>query len=341
MLLSAAAVSAYLGDTRRAEILLQELRRDEGRIIIAGIATYWVGSIDQSLGLLQETLGRFDEAERYFASAAAVAGRAGARLIEAHTLCDRARVLRKLQTTEGKILAKELVERADATYQALGVVREGSTVTLPESPVSDVNEQQPSFVNRFLRNDRLWHLEYEGIPADLPDSKGLAYLQRLLAIPDEDVHVVELIVPDRSVEGSWESGRRGKHSDTSSSRISEARIEVLDAQARAAYRERLRDLEILLGEAERDNDLARLESLGTEREQVESELRAAFGLAGRPRSLGDPTERARKAVYNRIRSSIRRIEREHPALGRHLDRSIRTGTTCSYRPDRPTAWSLE
>ena len=38
---------------------------------------------------------------------------------------------------------------------------------------------------------------------------------------------------------------------------------------------------------------------------------------------------------------IRRIEREHPALGRHLGRSVRTGTTCCYRPDRPTEWLLD
>jgi hypothetical protein len=100
----------------------------------------------------------------------------------------------------------------------------------------------------------------------------------------------------------------------------------------------LQDLGSLLAEAERDNDLARQTALGQERELIESELRKAFGLSGRPRSMGDPTERARKAVYNRVRASIERIAREHSALGRHLRQSIRTGTTCSYRPDRPIVW---
>ena len=70
------------------------------------------------------------------------------------------------------------------------------------------------------------------------------------------------------------------------------------------------------------------------------ELAAAFGLGGRARKTGDPTERARKAVTERIRAAIDRAEEAHPALGRHLRNSINTGTFCSYRPETPVEWSL-
>ena len=43
-------------------------------------------------------------------------------------------------------------------------------------------------------------------------------------------------------------------------------------------------------------------------------------------------ERARKAVTARIRDAIRRIGAAHPDLGAHLDRTVRTGTTCRYDP---------
>src|SRR5690606_20919426 len=67
-------------------------------------------------------------------------------------------------------------------------------------------------------------------------------------------------------------------------------------------------------------------------------LRASLGLGGRPRRAGDPVERARKSVYNRIRTASARIERDLPVLARHLRTCVRTGTTCCYAPDRSLAW---
>jgi hypothetical protein len=45
-------------------------------------------------------------------------------------------------------------------------------------------------------------------------------------------------------------------------------------------------------------------------------------------------------VTARIRDAIRRIGDAHPELGRHLGRSVRTGTFCVYEPDQPVHWSL-
>jgi hypothetical protein len=66
----------------------------------------------------------------------------------------------------------------------------------------------------------------------------------------------------------------------------------------------------------------------------------AVGLGGRARRLGDQTERARKAVSARIHDAIARIDRAHPALGRHLHQTVVTGTFCSYTPAAPTQWRL-
>jgi hypothetical protein len=48
----------------------------------------------------------------------------------------------------------------------------------------------------------------------------------------------------------------------------------------------------------------------------------------------------RKAVGNRIRQAVGRIEQVHPELGRHLRVSVRTGTFCRYEPDRTVRWRL-
>jgi hypothetical protein len=63
-----------------------------------------------------------------------------------------------------------------------------------------------------------------------------------------------------------------------------------------------------------------------------------FGLGGRARRIGDPVERARKTVSTRIRRTIATIGRTHPELGRHLERSIDTGSWCAYRPAEPVDW---
>jgi len=70
------------------------------------------------------------------------------------------------------------------------------------------------------------------------------------------------------------------------------------------------------------------------------ELSAAYGLGGRTRKGADVGDRARKAVTSRIRESIDRIGKEHPALARHFENAIHTGTFCRYQPDRRLRWEL-
>lgn len=115
--------------------------------------------------------------------------------------------------------------------------------------------------------------------------------------------------------------------------------ELLDARARAEYRRRIVELEDDLADAEACADIARADRARAERDFIAAELRAALGLAGKPRKAGDPAERARKAVTGRIRLTIGRIGSDHPELARHLDNAVRTGTFCSYRPSEDILWA--
>jgi hypothetical protein len=115
---------------------------------------------------------------------------------------------------------------------------------------------------------------------------------------------------------------------------------ALDPRARAEYRARLAELHEDLEEAEAGSDAPRASAIREELDFIAGELASAFGLGGRARSPGHPAERARKAVTMRIRDAVARIARVHPALGRHLEKSIRTGTFCSYSPVPVPAWSL-
>jgi hypothetical protein len=116
--------------------------------------------------------------------------------------------------------------------------------------------------------------------------------------------------------------------------------DVIDATARRQYEQRIRDLQGEIDDAEANSDYERAYRHQVELDALIEHLTAAVGRGNRTRRGADTAERARSAVTHRVRTTIRQIERLHPSLGRHLDRSIRTGVFCSYQPERATVWSV-
>jgi TolB-like protein len=171
--------------------------------------------------------------------------------------------------------------------------------------------------NIFRKEGALWTVCFEHEVAHVPEVRGLQDISQLLARPAEEMHCVALA---------------GQPADTGRG------TEVLDEQARRAYRTRLRELESELTEAAAANDPGRAERLEEERERLLDEMRKATGLGGRNRKMGDAAERARSAVTWRIRNAIKKLEPAHPALARHLGHSIKTGVFCSYTPEKETRW---
>jgi len=111
--------------------------------------------------------------------------------------------------------------------------------------------------------------------------------------------------------------------------------DVLDARARAAYRQRLADLDEDIAEAGEWNDTGRASRLRAEKDFLVRELAAATGLGGRPRQLGSEPERARLNVTRAIRTAIARIREHAPGAAAHLDQAVRTGSRCCYAPPGP------
>ena len=113
---------------------------------------------------------------------------------------------------------------------------------------------------------------------------------------------------------------------------------VVDAAARTAYRRRVAEIDAALDAADASADTARSTSLTAERSLLVAELAAAVGLFGRARPTGSSAERARTTVTTRVKDALKRLDTTHPEAARHLRRSLRTGTFCSYDPDPPTRW---
>lgn len=167
------------------------------------------------------------------------------------------------------------------------------------------------------REGDVWLARFRGESVRLQPVKGFVDLAHLISRAPERVHCLELA--NRPIPGDRAD-------------------RVLDAQARRALEQRVRDLQDELDQARENHDIGHAERAQEELERVAQALSSALGIGGRSRVLGSAVEKARSAVTWRIRSAIEKVATSHPALGRHLASSIRTGTYCAYEPESPVRW---
>lgn len=158
----------------------------------------------------------------------------------------------------------------------------------------------------------------EATRTELPDLVGLRYLSRLLDYPGREFAATEL---------------RGAVAV-------DAGYELLDDVAVTAYRQRVRDIDEAIDDAEAAGDFGKVVRLRLERDAVAGELTRALGLGGRSRAFATTAERARSAVGKAIKRAIDTISDADAALGSDLRRTIRTGTACGYRPGE-RSWRVE
>ena len=209
---------------------------------------------------------------------------------------------------------------ADRDHLIDGLVMAGLAYSRAETagrPVQPAALPPAASANVFKKENNLWKLSFGGSSVQLPEVKGFYDLVQLLERPGKETHSAELM--------GRETGKA--EPDT-----------VLDDRARRSYEKRIRDLQEELREAEEMNNLGLSEKLNAELDQLTEHLAKALGIGKRSRKLNDPSERARAAVTWRIRSAIRKIDAAHPVLGKHLSKSVRTGTFCSYEPETMQRW---
>lgn len=192
------------------------------------------------------------------------------------------------------------------------------------APTPGSQPAAPDDEGSLIRRGDVWEVRWRGHSALVKDSKGLRDIATLVGRPGVGVPVLDLV----ALGGG-----------PSTPEVSPG-VEMLDAQARAEYRERLHELEREIAQAEGNADLLRLANAKAERDVLIAELARAVGIGGRSRRAGDRTERARTAVTTRIGTAIRAIDASLPDLARHLRASLETGRVCAYVPERPATWTL-
>ena len=217
-------------------------------------------------------------------------------------------------------LRLELVRRLDA----LGVRGTGWEVLLgtPDTAAAETTL-------RLRHEGATWALETADGQVHVRDGKGMRHLARLLATPRREWHALDLVA---LAEGGPTPGRQptGGHA-------------FVDEQAKGAYRQRLRELEELRDDAQRDgrDDVAAQAS--QERDAIAAHLASAMGLLGQGRGWSNDAERARQSVTKTLRAAVEQIGLRAPAVAEHLRVSLRTGFFCSYSPDPASSlqWDVE
>ncbi|CAA9309389.1 MAG: Transcriptional regulator, LuxR family [uncultured Friedmanniella sp.] len=307
-------VEIAAGDVERARPAADELERValrfESKALAAAAAT--------SRGRVQLADGEPGAAEGSLSTAVRLWHEVGAPYEEAVARL----LLADAHATGGQDYAARLERRtAGGLLDALRAAPASSPAYVMKTP------DEPGGSDVFCHEGDYWTVVFGGRTVRVRDLKGMRHLSRLLAEPGREFHVLDLV----ALEGG-SSGGRPVLGDAG---------EMLDAQAKRAYRRRLAEIEGDLDEADALGDAERAAQASVERDFLLRELAGAVGLGGRDRRAASASERARAGVTRAVRQAVARIGEHHPSLGEHLDRTVRTGTYCAYvpAPRVPTAWT--
>jgi tetratricopeptide (TPR) repeat protein len=223
------------------------------------------------------------------------------------------------------------------TFGAIRWARHAATLLDDDKPVeSSPRTEQPA---TFRREGGTRTIAFAGQTVHVRDLKGLRYLERLLADPKREFHVLDLVAVEH---GTLPSGPSSHHDFDAVSDTADRGLPLIDDAARDSYRRRLLEVEQDIEEATNLNDMGRVELAQRDRDYLIAELKQAVGLGGRHRSVGGSAERARTSVTRSLRYALGRLAGHHPTLAAHLEQSVRTGTYCCYSPDPLTSidWQI-
>ncbi|HZB41768.1 MAG TPA: hypothetical protein VE487_12430 [Ilumatobacter sp.] len=239
--------------------------------------------------------------------------------------------LARLRELDGDLASARLdADAAAAALRRLDVVVPSDALELLTRLVTRSSRPTEN-VATLARDGKWWDAAYGGARVRLHDSKGLAYVADLIANVGAERHALDLV--DR-VEGVDPDGldRRA---------LGDAG-QLIDTQARNAYRHRIENLRLQADEALEAGMLERAEAIQDELDQLVAQLAAAFGLGGRDRRAASAAERARLNVTRAVRAAIARLAEALPDAGAALDRHVRTGLYCSYTPvDGDVRWIVQ
>lgn len=304
--MSAIAETAYLlGDVETAREAYDLLLPYADLPMVGGLGATCFGSTRQALGIAALTMRELDLAVEQLTAAVQqnlALPHWPALAFSRHRL---AHALRLRARADDAAAARLSLDAARTEAARLGIALPG-----------DAEGGVGSAVVTCERAGRGWRLGLGGRGAVVEDSIGMLHLAVLIANPRQEIAAADLVAGVASVTVDAMAGSPGQ--------------QVLDAEAIASYRGRLRRLDAELDTLTPGSDADH--AARAEREWLVTQMAGAAGLGGRPRAFPDDRERARVAVGKAIRRALTRITAVDAAIGEHLRQTVRTGVRCSYWP---------
>jgi tetratricopeptide (TPR) repeat protein len=306
-----AEAAAALDDAALSAQLIPLLTPIASRNLGNGVWAMWCeGPITRALGLAATTAHEYDQAEQYFETALERVDILGAPPHRARIEVEYAAMLRKRNRAGDRDRAARLTDAARETADRIGLP--DLFATAPIAPPC----ANPAEGFELKPEGDYWTITEGKSVFRMKDSRGLRIVALLVASPDREFHVLDLSATPGEAAAAEDAG------------------EALDARAIAAYKHRVLELRQELAQAEDWEDRGRASRLREELEAVAGELAAGLGLGGRARRQSSNVERARVNVRKRVLDAITRIGEHNTSLAQHLERTIKTGTFCVYRPAR-------
>ena len=242
------------GDVDRARSAADELElvsaRFESKALVASAALAR-GSVRLAEGDAAGAASSFSEAVRLWNEVGAPYEGAQARigLASAHRASGSEHAAALEQSAARAIL--EAIEAAPSMAPPVTAVHPEATEAQPTA--SD---------NVFRREGDYWTVTFEGHTVRVRDLKGMRYLARLFADPGREFHVLDLVAAETSSRAPVPGDQAG---GSPRSVLGDAG-EILDAQAKSAYRRRLAEIDDDIDEARAAGDGERAAQADAERD---------------------------------------------------------------------------
>jgi hypothetical protein len=321
--INGAVEAAYLLEDADVAARAYELLRPYAHLpMIGSLGVTCFGSVQHALGVAALTSGQLDLAIEHLTAAvphnlalahwpALVASRQ--RLAQAHA--------QRGGPGDADAARREL-DAAAAEAASAGLPVPDQTVAGPLAAAASAAIASAAVTAeeaRCQRAGRKWQLTLGHRSALVEDSIGLVHLAVLIANPRQEIQAADLVAGLAGLSGTGAGAGTAQR--------------VLDPEAIAEYRNRLRQLDTQLSETGIDElgpDQA--SHARAERDWLVAQLSSAAGLGVRTRAFPDQAERARIAVGKAIRRALARITEADAVIGEHLRETVHTGVRCSYWP---------
>jgi hypothetical protein len=325
----AATATVAVGDLEGAARSYEHLAACTGRIVLGSMVGFCVVDLyDRVLLVLATALGRWDAVDAHARAALAVAGQLASPVWAARVRGDWADALARRgrggDAERARALWTEVLAEAERMHMPGLAARARAAVSAVDPAVTAPSREPGAAAGEktarrgaarvtIIRAGELWLVSGFGDEIHVRDSRGMQMLARLVCDAGRELHALELSGAGEAADG----GDAG---------------EVIDALARAQYRERLAELVAERDQAQAWGDAGRAARADAEIEALTAELSRAVGLGGKQRRVGAASERARSNVQRRILHAIQQIRAGSQRLGEHFAATVRTGTYCCYEP---------